>query len=210
MELQKRKPNRLKNYDYSQNGAYFITICVQDRKPILSQIIVGEGLAPPVLKLLPFGECIKEQINNLEIRYENVKIDNYVIMPNHIHILMRIENQTGGASPSPTVSDIICAFKSLSTLECKKLLPIDILFQRSYHDHIIRDDIDYQQICNILTKTQQNGQIILVLRQDLIRTTDGRPYDNLIDMGICRGVHCMYVFSCNFIHSMLQLISKCF
>ena len=101
MELQTRKPNRLKNYDYSQNGAYFITICVQDRKPILSQIIVGEGLAPPVLKLLPFGECIKEQINNLEIRYENVKIDNYVIMPNHIHILMRIENQTGGASPSP-------------------------------------------------------------------------------------------------------------
>ena len=61
MELQTRKPNRLKNYDYSQNGAYFITICVQDRKPILSQIIVGEGLAPPVLKLLPFGECIKEQ-----------------------------------------------------------------------------------------------------------------------------------------------------
>ena len=56
------------------------------------------------------------------------------------------ENQTGGASPSPTVSDIICAFKSLSTLECKKLLPIDILFQRSYHDHIIRDDIDYQNI----------------------------------------------------------------
>ena len=146
MELQTRKPNRLKNYDYSQNGAYFITICVQDRKPILSQIIVGEGLAPPVLKLLPFGECIKEQINNLEIRCENVKIDNYVIMPNHIHILMRIENQTGGASPSPTVSDIICAFKSLSTLECKKLLPIDILFQRSYHDHIIRDNIDYQQI----------------------------------------------------------------
>ena len=55
MELQTRKPNRLKDYDYSQNGAYFITICVQDRKPILSQIIVGEGLAPPVLKLLPFG-----------------------------------------------------------------------------------------------------------------------------------------------------------
>ena len=146
MELQTRKPNRLKNYDYSQNGAYFITICTKDRKEILSQVIVGEGLAPPVLKLSPFGECIKEQINNLEIRYENVKIDNYVIMPNHIHILMRIENQTGGASPSPTVSDIICALKSLSTLECKKLLPIDILFQRSYHDHIIRDDIDYQQI----------------------------------------------------------------
>ena len=53
MELQTRKPNRLKNYDYSQNGAYFITICVQDRKPILSQIIVGEGLAPPATNNIP-------------------------------------------------------------------------------------------------------------------------------------------------------------
>ena len=62
MELQTRKPNRLKNYDYSQNGAYFITICVQDRKPILSQIIVGEGLAPPVLKLSPFGDVSKSKL----------------------------------------------------------------------------------------------------------------------------------------------------
>ncbi len=151
MELQKRNPNRLKNYDYSQNGAYFITICTKDRKPILSVIEnadkdVGEELAPPVLKLLPFGQCIKEQIYNIGKRYDNVKIDNYVIMPNHIHILMRIGNQTGGASPSPTISDVICAFKSLTTKECKNLLPIDILFQRSFHDHIIRDDIDYQNI----------------------------------------------------------------
>ena len=141
MELQTRKPNRLKNYDDSQNGAYFITICVQDRKPILSQIIVGEGLAPPVLKLLPFGECIKEQINNLEIRYENVKIDNYVIMPNHIHILMRIENQTGGASPSPTISRIIQQFKGYVTKQIG-----ESIWQKLYYDHIIRDDIDYQQI----------------------------------------------------------------
>ena len=130
MELQTRKPNRLKNYDYSQNGAYFITICVQDRKPILSQIIVGEGLAPPVLKLLPFGECIKEQINNLEIRYENVKIDNYVIMPNHIHILMRIENQTGGASPSPTnfcCKNIAQYFSYVPTLALKNKYLVRIL-----------------------------------------------------------------------------------
>lgn len=119
---------------------------LQTRKPLLSKIIVGEGLAPPVLNMLPFGECIKEQINNLENRYDNVIIDNYVIMPNHIHILMRIKNQTGGASPSPTASDVICAFKSITTLEYKELLPIDVLFQRSYHDHIIRDDIDYQNI----------------------------------------------------------------
>ena len=184
MQLQKRKPNRLKNYDYSQNGAYFITICTKDRKPILSHIPVGEGLAPPEHlglappELSPFGECIKEQIENIEKRFDNVIIDNYVIMPNHIHILMRIEcnsggastqhtggaspqhaggastqhaggaspQHAGGASPSPTVSDVVCAFKSLATVECKKILPIETLFQRSFYDHIVRNDMDYQNI----------------------------------------------------------------
>ena len=87
-------------------------ITQRHRQPILSQIIVGEGLAPPVLKLLPFGECAREQIEKLEERYNNIKIDNYVIMPNHIHILMRIECRAGGASPSPTISDVICSFET--------------------------------------------------------------------------------------------------
>ena len=154
MQLQKRKPNRLKNYDYSQNGAYFITICTKDRKPILSHIPEQSENIPTVVKLSPFGECIKEQIENIEKRFDNVIIDNYVIMPNHIHILMRIEcnsggastQHTGGASPSPTVSDVVCAFKSLATVECKKILPIETLFQRSFYDHIVRNDMDYQNI----------------------------------------------------------------
>ena len=60
MELKTRKPNRLKDYDYSQNGAYFITICIKDRKPILSQINVGENCVLPTICLTNVGETIKK------------------------------------------------------------------------------------------------------------------------------------------------------
>ena len=144
MVLPKRKPGRLKNHDYSQNGAYFITICVQDRKPILSRIPVGEELAPPEPILLPFGKIAQKQLLDLQNRFRNVLIDCYVIMPNHIHILMRLDT-AGGASPSPTtVPDVVRVFKSLTTRECKKISPIDKSFQRSFYDHIIRDEYDYQ------------------------------------------------------------------
>ncbi len=144
MDISKRKPNRLKNYDYSQNGAYFITICTHSRKPILSRISVGEGLALPELVLLPFGKIAQEQLLDLQKRFQDVSIDRYVIMPNHIHILIQLRT-AGRASPSPTtVSDIVRVFKSLTTRECKKISPVEKLFQRSFYDHIIRDEYDYQ------------------------------------------------------------------
>ncbi len=80
MELPKRKPTRLKEYDYSTSGAYFVTICVKNHKQLLSQIHVGEGFAPPVTNLTEYGKVAKEQIENLENRYSSIKIDNYVIM----------------------------------------------------------------------------------------------------------------------------------
>lgn len=142
MAFIERKPTRLANYDYSQNGAYFITLCVQERRPIFSRIAVGEGLAPPVTQLLPYGKAAKAQLLDLPNRYPGLSIDHFVIMPNHIHILLRL-NPSGGASPSPTVSDIVCTFKSLTTRQCKTISPIEKLFQRSYYDHIIRDEQDY-------------------------------------------------------------------
>ena len=149
MEHPHRKPNRLKNHDYSQNGAYFITICVHNRKPILSRITMGEtpGLqVPPRPILSPLGNIVQTQLLALPNRYQGLSIDHYVIMPNHIHILLKLiqHEGTGGGSPSPTVFDIIRVFKSLTTRECKKINPIDQLFQRSYYDHIIRDEYDYQ------------------------------------------------------------------
>ena len=146
MDLPKRKPTRLKGYDYSTPGAYFITICVKDRKQLLSKIIVGQGLAPAENQLTIYGNIAKEQLELLENRYNGIKIDKYVIMPNHIHILISYE-MPAGASPCPTISDIICTFKSITTRFCKKEgLNEKHLFQSSFHDHIIRGEKDYQKI----------------------------------------------------------------
>ena len=142
-ELPKRKPLRLTNFDYSSTGAYFITICTENRKNLLSTV-VGEGLAPPAVQLKLCGKVAQKQLLLLEQRYPNVKIDKYVIMPNHIHLIIILRKGAGGASPSPTVSDVICTFKSLTSRICKKEFGIEKIFQRSYMDHIIRDRDDYE------------------------------------------------------------------
>ena len=146
MTLPKRKPTRLKGYDYSTPGAYFITICVKDKKQLLSNI-VGQGLAPAENQLTLYGNIAKEQIELLESRYHGIKIDKYVIMPNHIHILLSNYDVTAGASPCPTISDIICAFKSITTRMCRKVgFKEPHFFQSSFHDHIIRGEKDYLKI----------------------------------------------------------------
>ncbi len=145
MNLPKRKPTRLKGYDYSTPGMYFITICTHNRNCILSNI-VGQGLAPAEINLSKYGKIAEEQLLDLENRYKTIKIDKYVIMPNHIHIIVVLDN-TAGATPCPTISDVICSFKSLITRICNKSnnTPQKI-FQTSFHDHIIRDEKDYQKI----------------------------------------------------------------
>lgn len=148
MEQKTRKPTRLKGYDYGA-GVYFVTICTCSRKCILSDIIVGEGLAPPAVRLTQYGIVAEEQLLALETRYPTVQIDKYVIMPNHIHAIIQVrENagETGGASPSPTLINVVGAFKSLTTRLCNRIRPIPKLFQRSFHDHVIRGDADYQEI----------------------------------------------------------------
>ena len=140
----------MQSFDYSSVGAYFITICTQDRKRILSEIIkpVGEGLAPPEsephVQLKPCGLIVKEQLLSLEKRYVNVTIEEYVIMPDHIHAVVFLHEKAGGASPSPTLDDVVCAFKSLTSRVCKQKFGVEKMFQRSYADHIIRDREDYE------------------------------------------------------------------
>ena len=158
MDLPKRKPTRLREYDYSTPGAYFITICVKDRKQLLSQI-VGQGLAPAENILTPYGEIAKKQMKLLEQRYPGVKIDKYVIMPNHIHVLISNYKIPAGASPRPTISDIICTFKSLTTINCrKKGLTDEHLFQSSFHDHIIRSEKDYKKIWEYIDTNVQRWE----------------------------------------------------
>ena len=153
MNLPDRKTIRLKNYNYCANGYYFITICTHNRKNIFSNI-VGQGLAPAEDILTRYGEIANEQLLNLENRYSHIKIDKYVIMPNHIHAIIAI-NKTAGASPCPTLSDIICTFKSLTTRICKRQYSIDKIWQRSFYDHVIRDENDYLKIWNYIDTNPQ-------------------------------------------------------
>ena len=143
MELPKRSPNRLPNYDYSQNGAYFITICTQDRKPILSEI-VGDGF--PVPK--PCGMIAEEMICRISEKYPKVSVDRYVIMPDHIHLLLRIDRGLGTGNPSPTLGNIIGWYKYQATKEINLRLGQqgERIFQRSYYDHVIRNPQDYDQV----------------------------------------------------------------
>ena len=136
MSLPIRKKNRLYNYDYTQNGAYFITICVKDRRKILSEIVGDDAHIVPK----KYGAVIEKYIRNVQ------EIEKYVIMPDHIHLIVRLENGTMWASsPTKNVSSIVCSIKILTTKEIGK--PI---FQRSYYDHVIRNQNDYEEICKYI------------------------------------------------------------
>jgi REP element-mobilizing transposase RayT len=73
-------------------------------------------------------------------------VDEYVIMPNHIHLLLSLVNQEGGASPSPTVTDVVCALKSIVSRICKQNYGIEKIFQRSFYDHVMRGRQDYENL----------------------------------------------------------------
>lgn len=139
MNLPKRKPTRLKGYDYSQNGAYFITICTHNRKCVLSNI-VGEGFHTlPQNQLTPIGKEIEKSLQYINDNYIGVAVDKYIIMPNHIHLIV-VLNNSGGCG-NPPLQKIVGQLKSYTTNKFGA-----ILWQRSYHDHIIRGEEDFQKI----------------------------------------------------------------
>ena len=148
MELPKRKHPRLKQYNYASTGAYFVTICTENRKPMLSRISVGRGLAPAELHLTELGCVAEEQLRELETRYDSVVVDKYVIMPNHIHILLLFRGETAGPRPRPTLMDVICAYKSLTTRFCKRLESSagKKVFQTSFYEHVIRSEAEHLEI----------------------------------------------------------------
>ena len=155
--LPKRKHPRLDDYDYSTTGAYFITICTQSRRCLLSHI-VGRGLAPAEIQYTVYGRIAQEQLLLLEQRYPSLKIDRYVIMPNHIHAILMLE-ETAGGSRRPTIMDIVCAYKSLTTRQCKKIRPIDKLFQTSFYEHVIRGCEDYKEIAEYIVNNPKQWEL---------------------------------------------------
>ena len=142
----KRKPNRLKGYDYSTPGSYFITICTQNRKKLLSEI-AGDGLNI-TLELTECGRVVDKAVNQISVRYPSITVDNYVIMPNHIHLLLSVIASDGRRDASPTVDSAMGWFKYRITKDINLVLGTvgQKCFQRSFHDHIVRTDSDYEKI----------------------------------------------------------------
>ena len=152
MEEKNRVHPRLKNWDYSHAGAYFVTVCSKDKRHIFGRIIrkaentrtpVGRPLAAAAVSLSTWGEIVQQELIDLENRFPSLKVGKYVIMPNHVHVILILENDVAAASGRPTVPDIIRAWKSLSTRRCRQAGLNHSLWQTSFYDHIIRDEQDY-------------------------------------------------------------------
>lgn len=173
MKKPTRKQTRLKDFDYSQNGAYFITICSENMDCIFGKIKTKNNKDDAYInidmELTSIGEIVRKHIKNLTVRYPSMALDNYVIMPNHVHLLITIQNEdnvgegfnlpaqnnvgavfsppAGALKGSPTISDMIRAMKSLSTREIRqKIGYTKKIFQRSFHDHVITKDKEYDKI----------------------------------------------------------------
>ncbi len=160
-DLQKhhRRSIRLKDYDYSQAGAYYVTINVQNRECLFGKIVNYE------MELNDAGMMIEEQWNALLERFPDLELDIYQIMPNHFHGIVvvgaafmaaldtNISENKADTRPVPTLGDIVGAFKSVTTHEY--ILGVDNknwtrfykrLWQRNYYEHIVCDEADLERI----------------------------------------------------------------
>ena len=142
--MEQRKKNRLPGHDYSQPGAYFITICTKDHKCILSTIVGADAYIGPRVALTPIGMVVEKYIKNIP------GVGAYVIMPNHVHMILHISSNNILQGPmwasAPTNASVPALVRSWKTLVSKELG--QSIWQRSYDDHVIRDEQDY------LTKVQ--------------------------------------------------------
>lgn len=146
MDLPKRKPNRLKEYDYSQPGYYFITICTHQMRQLFwsPQALVGAACGRPPLST--WGQCVEDKLTQLSGIYPNVVLDKHVVMPNHVHLIVRIlESEHGRPQAAPTIPRIINQFKGRVSkrLGCP-------LWQKGYHDHVIRTESTYLRVWNYI------------------------------------------------------------
>ena len=147
MERQDRKLPRLQGYDYATPGAYFITICTHKKQCIFGRIVSGQD-GDAYLLYSQIGTVAKQQLLNIESHYSNVKLDNWVIMPNHIHLLIRIEERI---NPFPTnkcnIPNVVGKYKAAVTRAVgNAFMHSKKIWQPSFYDHIIRNENDYQSI----------------------------------------------------------------
>ena len=144
----RRRTPRLKGYDYSSDGAYFVTICTYNRECTLGDIINGE------MRLNEYGNIVKTVWHGLTHHYKYMELDEFVIMPNHIHGIIILQDAVGaGFKPAPTIkhhglTEIVRGFKTFSSrsINQRHNTPGTHVWQRNYHEHVIRDEADLHRI----------------------------------------------------------------
>jgi len=161
-DIHHRRSIRLQDYDYSQEGLYFVTLCVHERECLFGEIVDGK------MQLNELGKTIETICHELSQHYKNIHLEIFVIMPNHFHGIFCFDNDNtcgdaackGAINRAPTgggfasdknpmfhinLSRIIRWLKGRATFECRKI-HADFSWQRNYHEHIIRDHNDYARI----------------------------------------------------------------
>jgi len=169
---QHRKIIRIKDYDYSQTGYYFITICTHNQKHILGNIKDGKMI------LNEYAEKVDKVLNDIIFKIEDISLDIYVFMPNHIHLIIIIQNDNFEGTMVATqnkigIFEFVRDFKSLSTMiyidGVKNGLyePYDkMLWQRSYYDKVIRDNQTYEKIYEYIENNPLKWEIDKYYRID--------------------------------------------
>ena len=151
-----RRSIRLKGYDYRQAGAYFVTICTKNRACWFGAVADGE------MQLNDAGRAAQASWDELPIRFPNLRLDVFVVMPNHIHGIIIVGAQfiaPGNSSPSrsdgarqgamnraPTLGEIVRTFKAVSTRVIRQTIIPDFAWQRNYYEHVIRDEDSLNRI----------------------------------------------------------------
>ena len=135
MEKPVRKPTRIPNYDYSQDNYYFITICTHEKKCLFGSIE----------RISRYGKIVADSIMEIPLHYSGIHIDKFVVMPNHIHMIVVIGCDNNNRN-NPSLDQIIGLYKSGVSRKIHETAPQEVIWQRSFHDHVIRNQRDYEMI----------------------------------------------------------------
>ena len=152
MGIEKLKPQRKqirpKEISYNAAGAYFITICTKAKEKLLCNILADPITAAPVIDESETGQCVRLQLEEMADFYASVKLDRYVIMPNHIHLILLIPDGVRDEHTNrqnSVVSKFVGSFKRFSNKAAKTEL-----WQSRYYDHVIRNEKEYLEICEYI------------------------------------------------------------
>ena len=147
--IHNRHSIRIPGYDYSQQGSYFVTVCVQNKECLFGNVVDGK------MVLNEFGYIISETWQWLATQYKYILLHEWIIMPNHLlGIIEFCVDRWGGSRTAPTetkckpLGRIIGAFKTVSTKRINKIqnTPGRKLWQRNYYEHVVRDENDLNRI----------------------------------------------------------------